>query len=329
MRFHIAHSRNTSRHAISPPIDFHTSWRSWWSQSLSVGGRWHCLLPQRPQTVPRRRSGYSIDKLCPETMSDAETTERLTGALLGGQALAESSAREDLVAEEESKTARVKQWLIRVICATEMRVIDRTKAGDVLGILGDPRMNPAMYSLPADPMAGFVRVPRGPFWMGSDSGSAEADNDEQPFHEVVLGDYYVSKWPVTVGQYRAFVVASGYNGTTKTKSQGRVSHPVTQRHANHPVIVGLDDAWAYARWLTEWLPRSGDTPRELSRLVSDGWRVMLPSEAEWEKAARGTDGRVYPWGHKSDINCANYNETGVGGTTAVGMFSERQKPVRM
>jgi formylglycine-generating enzyme required for sulfatase activity len=142
-----------------------------------------------------------------------------------------------------------------------------------------------------------VWVPSGIFLMGSDKEKdPQAYTRELPQHEVDLPGYWIGRYPVTVAQFRAFVEESGYVVVARTLDD-LDDHPV--RH------VSWDDARAYCRWL------SGKT----------GLAVRLPSEAEWEKAARGTDGRIYPWGDQppTDDLC-NYGNL-KRGTTRVGRYS--------
>jgi formylglycine-generating enzyme required for sulfatase activity len=133
-----------------------------------------------------------------------------------------------------------------------------------------------------------------------------------------LPTYYVSRYPVTVAQFRAFVEDSGY----------RVDERSLNDPDNHPVRwVRWDDAVAYCRWLTKKLRDVGGVSEPLRTWLQDeGYQVRLPSEAEWEKAARGTDGRRYPWGADLDSNKANYRDTGIGDTSAVGCFPGGMSP---
>ncbi|HJO05037.1 MAG TPA: SUMF1/EgtB/PvdO family nonheme iron enzyme [Acidobacteriota bacterium] len=157
----------------------------------------------------------------------------------------------------------------------------------------------------------FVLVPAGSFRMGSDEGL----DDERPTRDIELDDYWIAKYPVTVGQFRAFVEATGYvtdaesgqgswQWTGEVPEEGERGDPWEPRldggwnniyfeqGDDHPVgSVSWNDAQAFCAWLSSEL----------------GLAVVLPTEAQWEKAARGTEGRRFPWGNEApDGRRANY-----------------------
>jgi formylglycine-generating enzyme required for sulfatase activity len=112
------------------------------------------------------------------------------------------------------------------------------------------------------------------------------------------------------------------------KTQGFCAKPL-HGLPNHPVVyVSWYDALEYCKWLTECLQTWEGTPEPLKTLLRhQQWQIILPSKAEWEKAARGTDGRRYPWRNNSpDPNRANYDETDIGTTSAVGCFPCGKSP---
>jgi len=149
----------------------------------------------------------------------------------------------------------------------------------------------------------FLRVPAGAFLMGSKKDDKLAYDDEKPQHSVEIPyDYWMARFPVTNALYDAYVKAIGN------------MHPVDgwEKKKDHPVVyVSWKDALAYCCWLDD-LMRAELPP---------GLVLRLPSEAEWEKAARGSDGRIYPWGDQFDQNKCNTREGGKGGTTPVGAYS--------
>jgi len=154
--------------------------------------------------------------------------------------------------------------------------------------------NPLVLTLAAGLSIQLVRVPAGEFIMGSNDNLWD---DWKPQHRVTLPEYWIGKTPVTVAQFAAFVRATGYSADTRALRSGKDNHPVN--------YVSWFDAQAFCKWASEMLKRT----------------VRLPSEAEWEKAARGTDGRTYPWGEAApDKSRANYNNN-VGDTTPVGQYS--------
>jgi len=173
-----------------------------------------------------------------------------------------------------------------------------------------PTPTPAPTSLEAGATEGpspppvtdiMIEIPAGPFTMGSDTGA----EDEAPAHEVDLPAFEIDKFEVANADFAQFVEATGYQ--TDAEEEGRTKNwrGAAEGKDNHPaVFVSWNDAVAYCQWLGK----------------------RLPSEAEWEKVARGTNGRMYPWGKEWDASKANVKDTGLRGTAAVGSFGAGASP---
>jgi formylglycine-generating enzyme required for sulfatase activity len=197
---------------------------------------------------------------------------------------------------------------------------------------------------PATPAV--VPVPAGPFIAGSDRAEREAAylldqvayghsrtreskwyENEGPLETADLPDFFITRTPITNAQYAAFVAAAGHPAPDVDPGTWRgygLIHPYqrTRRHAwaggrppagreDHPVVlVSHGDARAYAAWLSEATGRP--------------WR--LPSELEWEKAARGPEGRRFPWGDSWDPARLNSHDQGPFDTLPVGSFPGGASP---
>jgi formylglycine-generating enzyme required for sulfatase activity len=167
-----------------------------------------------------------------------------------------------------------------------------------------PLVEPLRPLQPFEPEV--ILIAAGEFLMGSDPQLDEdAEDREQPQHRLYLPEYYLAKTPVINGQYRAFVLATGHDPpkhwTYRRPPSSEEDHPV--------VRVSWYDAKAYCQWLSEVTGRG----------------YSLPSEAEWEKAARGTDGRIYPWGNRwKSSHCNAFGD--VGKTTSVHAYPQGSSP---
>lgn len=136
----------------------------------------------------------------------------------------------------------------------------------------------------------MVRIPEGEFLMGTD----DRLRDEKPAHVVYIDAFYIDIYEVTNADYKRFVDKTGHAPPNDWEAE---TYP--EGHERHPVIfVDWYDSKAYCEWRGKRLPR----------------------EREWEKAARGTDGRVYPWGDEWDLNKSNNPLAGREGTVPVGSF---------
>jgi len=251
----------------------------------------------------------------------------------------------------DAKTCRYVQDVLTKTLTADRRVSPglRAAAGDTLARLGDPR--PEVMTVDA---MQFCAVPPGLFWLGSDE-----EESEQPAcrFEINYG-YWLARYPVTVAQWREFVTASGHQPKRKESLDDPLNRPVR--------YVTWYEAVEFCDWLTERIANNelrgtnnelrmtnGETSANSSLVVRNSSLVCrLPSEAEWEKAARGglhipatpvikTVGaglapawldlplqsnplpqRRYPWGNDPDPNRANYDKPGIGTTSAAGCFPQ-------
>ena len=149
----------------------------------------------------------------------------------------------------------------------------------------------------------MVYNPGGAFLMGSkptDGVALETGVDEQPQHRVDLPGYFIDRYEVTVGDYRKFVEATGHR-SPRIWENNQYAKPSD----DHPVIdVNWDDADSYCHWAGK----------------------RLPTEAEWEKAARGTDGRRWPWGNQWIAGAANIQSDPRHWTAPVGSYPLDKSP---
>lgn len=172
----------------------------------------------------------------------------------------------------------------------------------------------------------MVSIPSGDFMMGTSYKQIEymlehepwADewhekemfHVEQPYHKVFVPAFEIARHPVTNFEYHLFIWESGYRAP-KTW----LGFHYTEEVAFHPVAgVSREDALAYCEWLQKALVKAtGEDP--------ENFIYRLPSEAEWERAARGDDDRIYPWGNDFDPWRCNTADSRLGGTSQVGCYS--------
>jgi len=144
--------------------------------------------------------------------------------------------------------------------------------------------------------AELVWVPAGKFLRGSKPGVG--GSDERPQREIELDGYWIYKYPVTFGQFKQYLAATGKPMPAMPWGQAMMLDR-TVSEDRYPALLSWYEAAEYARWAA----------------------AALPTEAQWEKAARGTDGREYPWGDKWDP------EKAVGLERTVERFQQGMAPV--
>ncbi|MDM8537441.1 SUMF1/EgtB/PvdO family nonheme iron enzyme [Desulfobacterales bacterium HSG17] len=330
---------------------------NWWREVFLLAAGYS-------KSVPRNVSNM-IDVMLAHKPEDSSVTLEQAGfAQLAAQALVETDFI-NFVEKEKKETGqgrfsrifeRIQMWLVESLKADEtLKPVERVKSGRSLAELGDPRKE----VMTLEHME-FCLVPAGVFFMG--------DGQEKDLIDFLDYDYWISRHPVTNAQYDEFVRAGGYEqrqywkeaekeafwksgnfkGNYDRSPRNRpFNHGSPFNLSNHPV-VGLTwyESLAFTRWLTDFWKEQG--------IIGAKRCICLPSEAEWEKAARGgqkipgpvktacalekawdskanmivnpDSEREYPWVGKIDVNKVNYRDTGIESTSSAGCFSSGMSP---
>lgn len=227
--------------------------------------------------------------------------------------------------ERRTVYTRLKNWLVLLLNHSELNIEERVHAGNLLAQLGDPR---EYITLTPE----LIFIPKGSFLMNL---PRTLDSEQKGYEFEIPYDYWIGKYPITQSQYALFLAenpdypvpegSTGYAWDLKGRT------PPGHRR-NHPVVlISWSDAHAYCNWLNKHLVEKG--------AIAEGYRVRLPTEAEWDKAMRGglslLDGspnpvpaRAYPWGDVLEPDTANLPgiETTFEGTTPIGVFARNISP---
>ncbi len=213
------------------------------------------------------------------------------------------------------------EWLVKLIEVGALPPVERAGCGRALGLLGDTRQGVGLQpdGLPEIKWCDVPVPPDGKFMMGDD------DQDDNPRREVELKQgFRMAKYKITYQQFQAFIDSGEYEDAEwwAEMPEEYQRQPMTEQnnqYQNHPrENVSWYQAVAFTRWLT--------TKYRGAELIGEHEEIRLPIEQEWEYAARGTDGRAYPYGNDFGATKCNTEETGIGQTSAVGMFPEGASP---
>lgn len=223
---------------------------------------------------------------------------------LAARCIAESGG----VEPERVTTDKVQSTLVQIATDPLSSVLHRNVAGMALNHLGDPR--PGVGVQNGLPAIDWVKISE----IDPQTGQHEFiyQEDEQRSES----SFWIARYPVTYRQFQIFVDSDGgfsnsvwWNGLTISENHHAEPEEQCFKYWNHPrENVSWYDAIAFCRWLTTTIKIYADLlPPEM--YGRDDWRITLPTEWQWEKAAHGYDGRAYPWGDEYDPSYANVHET--------------------
>ena len=239
-------------------------------------------------------------------------------------------------------------WVVRVVCAAIPAATAGLASAPVLLISASLLLIPGPLLLACATKSvvpsGTVEIPGGPFYMGSSlderARAVEITQRAEPSADAVAAvkrefrrtsvkveGFHIMRTPVTQAQYLRYARATGspepyVDRRTWERHEHGIDYSIVQRflwrdgapptdRLDHPVVlVSQVDAAGYCDWWGKQFGRKG----------------TLPSEAQWEKSARGSDGRAYPWGNRYDPQRLNARETNIGDTVPAGSYSESASP---
>ncbi|MCP4406308.1 MAG: formylglycine-generating enzyme family protein, partial [Gammaproteobacteria bacterium] len=204
------------------------------------------------------------------------------------------------------------QYLLDFLQTPDNPWRQRVSAGDALGFLGDPRFE---GKRPWKDDSHWVDITVGKFYRGSKKGDKNARENEYDGNQYPMKGFQIARYPVTYAEYSQFIEEHKDKAPSAWKA---ARYPTGE--GNHPVTYV---SWHHAQAYIDWLNSSS----------KDGYHYFLPTEAQWERAARGPalwkgreNRRRYPWGDEFDAHKCNVHETGLGRTTAVGCFVDGASP---
>jgi formylglycine-generating enzyme required for sulfatase activity len=314
----------------------------WWELAAGIGRR----DPDRWREVVLLAGGHKVKNdpdpiwSLVESLLDngEENEEQGTDQEAWGLRLAVEIIADNLDYTKPIRTGRrilrmLKPRMTTLLTSSRLPAKERAEAGSHIAAIGDPRSG----VMDIDGME-FCYLPKGEFFLGSTDADPLARNNEKEGAGIHDLDYpcWLARFPVTVAQFRRFIEATGFIPKNKKCLKGEANTPV--------VYVSWDEAMQFCDWLN----------KEWQENLPAGYGVSLPSEVEWEKAARGgtlipaeqetiivpldkmgaglqkieeikleenpLPQRIYPWGNEPDGERMNFDQSNIGRVSAVGCF---------